>query len=154
MGSFYALSANDAYVLSHFPKRHVYHISDNRQCQNNLVICHLIQFLLYHPLQPQLRTALCYGERDPTFHIHTKQLAKLLFLYVLNFSTLKVVSMMMMIAVIAQSVYRLGYGLDDRGSRVRFPAGLGIFLFTIASTKALRPTQSPIQSIAGAPSLG
>jgi hypothetical protein len=26
----------------------------------------------------------------------------------------------------------LGYGLDDRGSRVRFPAGLGIFLFTTA----------------------
>jgi hypothetical protein len=26
-------------------------------------------------------------------------------------------------AVIAQSVQRLGYGLDDRGSRVRFPAG-------------------------------
>jgi hypothetical protein len=27
----------------------------------------------------------------------------------------------------------LGYGLDDRGSRVRFPEGLGIFLFTTAS---------------------
>jgi hypothetical protein len=25
--------------------------------------------------------------------------------------------------VIAQSVYRLGYGLDDRGPRVQFPAG-------------------------------
>jgi hypothetical protein len=24
----------------------------------------------------------------------------------------------------------LGYGLDERGSWVRFPAGLGIFLFT------------------------
>jgi hypothetical protein len=24
----------------------------------------------------------------------------------------------------------LGYGLDDWGSRVRFPAGVGIFLFT------------------------
>jgi hypothetical protein len=30
-------------------------------------------------------------------------------------------------AVIAQSVYRLGYGLDDRGSRARFPAGAGNF---------------------------
>jgi hypothetical protein len=39
----------------------------------------------------------------------------------------------------------LGYGLDDWGSRVRFPAGLGIFLFTTASTTALRPTQPPIQ---------
>jgi hypothetical protein len=29
--------------------------------------------------------------------------------------------------VIAQSVYRLGYGLDDRGSRVRLPAGAGNF---------------------------
>jgi hypothetical protein len=30
-------------------------------------------------------------------------------------------------AVIAQSVQRLGCGLDDRGSRVRFPAGTGNF---------------------------
>jgi hypothetical protein len=30
-------------------------------------------------------------------------------------------------AVIAQSVWRLGYGLDNRGSRVRFPAGTGNF---------------------------
>jgi hypothetical protein len=29
--------------------------------------------------------------------------------------------------VIVQSVQRLGYGLDDRGSRVRFPAGTGDF---------------------------
>jgi hypothetical protein len=27
--------------------------------------------------------------------------------------------------VIAQSVQQLGYGLDDRGSKVRFPAGAG-----------------------------
>jgi hypothetical protein len=38
----------------------------------------------------------------------------------------------------------LGYGLDDRGSSVRFPAGLGIFLFTAASRTALEPTQPPI----------
>jgi hypothetical protein len=30
-------------------------------------------------------------------------------------------------AVIAQSVYGLGYGLDDRSSRFRFPAGAGNF---------------------------
>jgi hypothetical protein len=30
-------------------------------------------------------------------------------------------------AGIAQSVWRLSYGLDDRGSRVRFPAGAGNF---------------------------
>jgi hypothetical protein len=30
-------------------------------------------------------------------------------------------------AVIAQSVKRLGYGLDDRSSRVRFPAGVENF---------------------------
>jgi hypothetical protein len=47
----------------------------------------------------------------------------------------------------------LGYGLDDRGSRVRFPGGLGIFLFTTASRTALGPTQSPIQWVQGALSL-
>jgi hypothetical protein len=42
----------------------------------------------------------------------------------------------------------LGYGLDDRGSRVRFPGGwLGTFLFTTASRTALVPTQPPIQWI-------
>jgi hypothetical protein len=30
-------------------------------------------------------------------------------------------------AVIAQSAQRLGYGLDDRGSMLRFPAGTGNF---------------------------
>jgi hypothetical protein len=39
----------------------------------------------------------------------------------------------------------LGYGLDDRGSRVRFPAGAGNFLFTTPSTTALGPSQPPIQ---------
>jgi hypothetical protein len=34
-----------------------------------------------------------------------------------------VVLLVVAVAVIAQSVYRLGYGLDSRGSRVRFPAG-------------------------------
>jgi hypothetical protein len=48
----------------------------------------------------------------------------------------------------------LGYRLDDRGSRVRFPAGLGIFLFITASRTALGPTQPPIQWIPGFLSLG
>jgi hypothetical protein len=48
----------------------------------------------------------------------------------------------------------LGYGLDDRGSRVRFPARLGIFHFTSASRTALEPTQPPIQWVSGALSLG
>jgi hypothetical protein len=48
----------------------------------------------------------------------------------------------------------LGYGLDDRGSRVRFPAGAGNFLFTTASRTALGPTHPPIQWIIGALSLG
>jgi hypothetical protein len=34
----------------------------------------------------------------------------------------------------------LDYELDDRGSRVRFPEGLGVFLFTTASRTALGPT--------------
>jgi hypothetical protein len=48
----------------------------------------------------------------------------------------------------------LGYGLDDWGSRVRFLAELGIFLFTTASRTALGPTQPPIQWLPGALSLG
>jgi hypothetical protein len=46
----------------------------------------------------------------------------------------------------------LGYGLDDRESRVRFPAG--VFLFTTASRASLGPTQPPIQWVLGALSLG
>jgi hypothetical protein len=48
----------------------------------------------------------------------------------------------------------LGYGLDRRGSRVLFPLGLGIFLFTTASRTALEPTQPPIQWVPRALSLG
>jgi hypothetical protein len=47
----------------------------------------------------------------------------------------------------------LGYGLDDRGSRIRFPAGVGIFPFTTASRTALGPTQPPIQRVPGSLSL-
>jgi hypothetical protein len=36
-------------------------------------------------------------------------------------------SMLPLRSVIARSVQRLGYGLGDRGSRVRFPAGAGNF---------------------------
>jgi hypothetical protein len=43
----------------------------------------------------------------------------------------------------------LGHGLDDQGSRVRFPVGMGIFLFTTASRTALEPTQH-IQWVLGA----
>jgi hypothetical protein len=50
----------------------------------------------------------------------------------------------------------LGYGMDYRGSRVRFPGGggLGIFHFTTASRTALGLTQPPIQWVLGALSLG
>jgi hypothetical protein len=46
------------------------------------------------------------------------------------------------------SVIALGYGLDDRGFESR--KGLGIFLFTTASSPDLGPTQPPIQWIPGA----
>jgi hypothetical protein len=57
-------------------------------------------------------------------------------------------------AVTAQSVHGLDYGLDDRGSRVRFPGRMGIFLFTTASRMALGPIQPPFQWVPGAFSLG
>jgi hypothetical protein len=48
-----------------------------------------------------------------------------------------------------------GYGLDDRGSRVRFPAGTGNFSLTTAvSRTALGLTQPPIQRVPGDLSLG
>jgi hypothetical protein len=48
----------------------------------------------------------------------------------------------------------LGYGLADRGSSVRFPAGAPNFLFTTVSRMALGPTQPPIQWVPGPLSLG
>jgi hypothetical protein len=48
----------------------------------------------------------------------------------------------------------LGYGLDNRSSRVRFLVGLRIFLFITASRTDPRPTQPPIQWVPGALSLG
>jgi hypothetical protein len=48
----------------------------------------------------------------------------------------------------------LGYRMDDRGSKDRFPAGLGIFLFTTASRTAVGSTQLRIQWVLGTPSLG
>jgi hypothetical protein len=56
-------------------------------------------------------------------------------------------------AVIAQSVQRLDYGLDDPGSMVRFPTGTGNFSLTTVSRMALGPTQPLIQRVPGALSL-
>jgi hypothetical protein len=48
----------------------------------------------------------------------------------------------------------IGYGLDDRMIGVRFPAGVGIFLFDTMSRPALGPTEPPIQWVLGTLSLG
>jgi hypothetical protein len=48
----------------------------------------------------------------------------------------------------------LGYGLDDRGSMVRFPAGDGNFFSTTASRTAMGPTQPPVQWVRGGLYLG
>jgi hypothetical protein len=55
---------------------------------------------------------------------------------------------------IAQSVLQLGYGLDDRGSRVRFPAGAVNFSLHHRVHNALGPTQPRIQWVPGVFSLG
>jgi hypothetical protein len=47
---------------------------------------------------------------------------------------------------------RLGYGLDDLGSSVRFPADFS--LFSIASRRGLGPTRPPVQWVPGALSGG
>jgi hypothetical protein len=44
----------------------------------------------------------------------------------------------------------LGFGLDDRDSRVRFPAGAGNFYLHHLVRNGLRPTQPPIQWVPGA----
>jgi hypothetical protein len=43
----------------------------------------------------------------------------------------------------------LGYGLDERGSRVRFPAGAGNFSLHHRSRMALGPIQPPIKWVPG-----
>jgi hypothetical protein len=48
----------------------------------------------------------------------------------------------------------MGYALDDRGSRVRFPAGTGNFSPTTAFRLALGPTPPPVQGVLGALSTG
>jgi hypothetical protein len=48
-------------------------------------------------------------------------------------------------AVIAQSVQRLGYGVDGRGSRFRFPTWAGNFSLHHRVQRGSGPTQPPIQ---------
>jgi hypothetical protein len=48
----------------------------------------------------------------------------------------------------------MGYWLDDRGSRVGFPAGLGIFLLTTTSRTVVGLTQPHIQWVPGSLPLG
>jgi hypothetical protein len=54
----------------------------------------------------------------------------------------------------ARSVEPLGYGLDDRGIEIRFPAGARDFLFSVTSIPILEPTQLVIQWVPGAVSPG
>jgi hypothetical protein len=53
---------------------------------------------------------------------------------------------MVLRAVIAPSVYRLGYGLDDRGSRVRFQAEAGNFSLhhRVQNGSAAHPASYPV----------
>jgi hypothetical protein len=51
-------------------------------------------------------------------------------------------------------VIATGYGLDNRSSWVRFPAGMGIFLFSTASRPVLESTQPPIRWVPGTLSPG
>jgi hypothetical protein len=43
---------------------------------------------------------------------------------------------------VAQSMWRLGYGMDDLQIGVTFPAGKRIFIFPKASSLGLIPTQT------------
>jgi len=55
---------------------------------------------------------------------------------------------------VTQSVYKLGYGLDDRGS-IPGRGNNGIFLSSLPPYRpALRPTQPPIQRVPAALSPG
>jgi hypothetical protein len=51
--------------------------------------------------------------------------------------------------MVVPSVLLIGYGLDDRGVVVRFPAGAKIFLFSTAFTPVLGPNQLSVQWIPG-----
>jgi hypothetical protein len=50
----------------------------------------------------------------------------------------------------------LGYGLDDRGSRVRFPAGAGNFSLhhRVQNGSGAHPASYPLDRVTGALSLG
>jgi hypothetical protein len=48
----------------------------------------------------------------------------------------------------------LGYGLDDRGSRIQFRAEAGNFSLRYRAQNGSGPTQPPIQWVPGALSLG
>jgi len=50
-------------------------------------------------------------------------------------------------AVVTQSVWRLGYGMDDLQTGVRFPAGKRMFLFPKVSSLGLLPTQPLTQLV-------
>jgi hypothetical protein len=54
-------------------------------------------------------------------------------------------------ARIAQSVQRLGSGLDDLGIRIQFLAEEKILFLSTASRLALGPVQPPIKQVPGAP---
>jgi hypothetical protein len=126
----------------------------------------LKQSTIFHPISPRyilmlssyLRLVLpndLFPSVFPTKVWYSFLTSPLLVTCCVHLILLDLITLIIFGQLVYSSVYiALGYGLDDRGSRVRFPAGARNFLFTTASRTALEPTQFPIQWVPEALSLG